>query len=94
MTIDVLRGTGNLFWAGGMRKGIAYAKENTDSDYYLLVNDDVDFMPEAISKMIQTLQDKKLGYQKDTVLVGPMCDKMVHFPMEESGIRTESIMRR
>lgn len=44
--------------------------------------------------MIQTLQDKKLGYQKDTVLVGPMCDKMVHFPMEESGIRTESIMRR
>lgn len=27
MTIDVLRGTGNLFWAGGMRKGIAYAKE-------------------------------------------------------------------
>ena len=75
MTIDVLRGTGNLFWAGGMRKGIAYAKENTDSDYYLLVNDDVDFMPEAISKMIQTLQDKKLGYQKDTVLVGPMCDK-------------------
>ena len=36
MTIDVLRGTGNLFWAGGMRKGIAYAKENTNSDYYLL----------------------------------------------------------
>ena len=30
MTIDVLRGTGNLFWAGGMRKGIAYAKENTE----------------------------------------------------------------
>lgn len=75
MAIDVLCGTGNLFWAGGMRKGIAYAKENTNSDYYLLVNDDVDFMTEAISKMVRALQDKTCGYQKDTVLVGPMCDK-------------------
>ena len=36
MTIDVLRGTGNLFWAGGMRKGIAYAKgySSAVSDVY------------------------------------------------------------
>lgn len=73
--MELLRGNGSLFWAGGMRKAIGYAKENTDSDYYLLVNDDVDFMQESISKMVQTLEDWDNRYHKDTVLVGPMCDK-------------------
>ena len=45
--IDIFKGDGNSYWAGGMRKAIAHAKEKNDSEYYLLVNDDVYFYPEA-----------------------------------------------
>lgn len=68
----ILRGDGSLFWAGGMRKGISYAKKHTDSDYYLLVNDDVDFLPRAIEKMVH---EKESGaYEENAVLAGAMCD--------------------
>lgn len=37
--VEVLRGTGCLYWCGGMRKAWQHAAQS-DPDYYLLVNDD------------------------------------------------------
>lgn len=49
----VLSGTGSLFYSGGMRKGIAWAKTNcADSDFFMLINDDVRFDSAAIARMI------------------------------------------
>ena len=73
--IVVLHGDGNSYWAGGMRKAIAYAKEHTDSEYYLLVNDDVEFYPEAIEKMVTEAEKARREKKKAAALVGPMCDK-------------------
>lgn len=76
IAVTVLNGTGNLFWAGGMRKGIAYAKEYTDSGYYLLVNDDVQFYPGAIEKLLAEAEKIKSakGLKYLPVMIGPMCE--------------------
>lgn len=48
----ILRGDGNLYWCGGMRRAWAAAAK-TDPDYYLLLNDDTIIMPEALSELLQ-----------------------------------------
>ena len=70
--IDILHGDGNLFWCGGMRKGINHFinTENNQYDYVLLVNDDVEFFEDAISKLI--VQNNA---RNDTVMVGATCDR-------------------
>lgn len=65
--ITIIRGSGELFWSGGMRKGIEYAKQNSDSALYMLINDDVEFIKNSIEKMIN---QRKCG----EVLIGSTCD--------------------
>lgn len=65
----VIHGNGSLYWSGGMRKGIAHYLSNPDSDYVLLVNDDVIFEPGIIKNLIKRSQDNN-----NAVVVGPTCD--------------------
>lgn len=65
--IHIIEGDGNLYWAGGMRMGIQYAKEHTDTEYYLLVNDDVEFSEHSIERMLEQIEPS-------SVMVGPVCD--------------------
>ena len=44
--INLLNGTGNLFWTGGMRLAWESATRNNDFDYFLLLNDDVILFPD------------------------------------------------
>lgn len=65
-----LHGDGNLFWSGGMRKGIEYYLNHSEtSDYVLLVNDDVEFYPGIIDHLIER---SKAG--ENAVVVGATCD--------------------
>lgn len=89
--IVVLHGDGNSYWAGGMRKAIAYAKEHTDTPFYLLVNDDVEFYPGVIEKLTADAEkrlaeekkpmtgnadaEKRASAEGRIALVGPMCDE-------------------
>lgn len=66
----LLRGSGNLYWAGGMRIGINHVLHaEARADYVLLVNDDVEFYEKIVDKMIEQSQ-KKNG----AVIVGSCCD--------------------
>jgi GT2 family glycosyltransferase len=68
--VELLHGSGSLYWAGGMRKGIeAYLESSFDSEYVLLVNDDVEFYEGIVDKMITESKEKK-----DAVIVGATCD--------------------
>lgn len=52
--VTVLKGNGLLFYSGGMRLGIGYAKKSGKIyDYVMFFNDDVDFYPGAIEKLIR-----------------------------------------
>ena len=51
--IQVVYGDGTLYWAGGVRLALKYLGETFYSyDQLLLANDDVEFLPEAFSKIL------------------------------------------
>ncbi|PEX10219.1 glucosyl transferase [Priestia megaterium] len=59
--ITILSGDGNLYWAGGMRKGIEYCHYNkVKCDYVLYVNDDVDFYNGSIEKLVKQEDNKEV----------------------------------
>ena len=67
--VEILEGDGSLYYSGGMRKGIEKAKTiDQNFDYCLLFNDDVQFYPEAIEKMLMLHTDE------NQILVGATCD--------------------
>lgn len=49
--VRIFKGSGNLFWAGGMRNSWTEARR-TDPDYYLLLNDDTLLEKDAICRLL------------------------------------------
>ena len=67
-SIDIVEGSGSLFWNGGMHKAIEYAKEKYPNyEYYMLMNDDTRFFTGIFDEILPKLK-------KDTVLVGALCN--------------------
>ena len=53
-SMTLLLGNGQLFWNGGMEKALDHAlTQAKQTDYYLLVNDDVVFFKGAIEALIE-----------------------------------------
>ncbi|MCM1153281.1 MAG: glycosyltransferase [Muribaculum sp.] len=53
-SLTVIKGDGNLYWAGGMRKAWNYAiNSGINHDYYLLLNDDTDVFENVFSELMQ-----------------------------------------
>lgn len=72
--LHYIKGTGSLYWAGGMRKGIEHflnAKYLQNCDYVLLVNDDVSFYDKSIDNMIAQAQG-----MPSAAIVGNCCDSV------------------
>ena len=68
--LKLIRGDGNLYWAGGMRMGIGYYLDKSKkTDYVCLLNDDVVFVPDVLKKMLE--RSKRLN---DAVIVGVTSD--------------------
>ena len=71
--VNIIQGTGSLFWNGGMH--IAYGEAlKGDYDFYLWINDDVSLYPNAISHLIQTYQQVKAENDKESIILGGMAD--------------------
>ena len=80
--LNVLRGN-NLYYSGGMRLGMQYIKDNSlTADYFLMINDDVDFFDKSIEEIIKQSFDIERA-----IIVGACCNKFseqtysaVYFP--------------
>lgn len=57
--INIIKGTGSLFWSGGMRLAWQIAAKGK-YDYYLWVNDDIILKEDAIVEMMAIAEDKTL----------------------------------
>lgn len=67
--IKVIEGHGSLYYSGGMRLGIAAAKDRLEEiDYCLLFNDDVEFFPGAIEDLLVLCKGKNM------ILAGATCN--------------------
>ena len=73
--VVILKGTGNLYWAGGMRFGWREYVKNIDFDLMLLYNDDVYLEPDALIRLLNTSAIFQYeGGCKDHVVVGSFHD--------------------
>lgn len=70
-SVNVIKGTGGLYYTGGMRLAIDQAKNSIteDIDYILLVNDDVYFYDNCIERLIAESLSKT-----DAIMVGALSD--------------------
>lgn len=69
--ITILQGTGNLFWAGGMRFAWNEAlKKHNEWDFYLLLNDDTDLLDNLFYELINTHQYCLVNYKKPGIYSG------------------------
>ena len=74
--IILIRGTGFLFWAGGMRLAWNTAlKSNNEYDGFLLINDDVEFIDSFWDNILYTRQWCKENFHKEGIYVLSVRDK-------------------
>lgn len=73
---EIIKGTGNLFWCGGMRVGIERYLNTSHSEdgYVMFINDDVVFHNSAVNLLIEQLHDRR-----DTAIVGAVCNEAGQF---------------
>jgi GT2 family glycosyltransferase len=71
--IIIIKGNGQLFWAGGMRSAWHESLKN-DHDGYLLINDDTVFNLNAFTELINTDIFSLKTYRKRGVYVGTTVD--------------------
>lgn len=51
--VTLIKGNGDLWWSGGTNEGLLYVLENaSDSDYVLIINDDLEFDSDYIEKLV------------------------------------------
>ncbi len=74
-SVQVINGSGQLFWVGGMRKAWQTAAEK-NYDAYLLLNDDVELEPDALEKLIALLQADRSGSKMPGIYIGSTKDKV------------------
>ena len=68
--MKIIEGDGKCYYSGGMRLGINEGKKSIDSyEWVLFFNDDVEFFPKAITKLINFSRNSK------DILIGATCDK-------------------
>ena len=83
--IKIIKGDGNLFWNGGMYKGIEYMMSNEDNDdYCLLVNDDVEFYPNIIANLIKLSNNEKVVVGATSDLDGNLTYGGIRFNSKKS----------
>ncbi|TDT44751.1 GT2 family glycosyltransferase [Maribacter spongiicola] len=72
--INVLQGTGSLYWAGGMRNSWNEAIK-TEYDAFLLLNDDTNVYDTMFTELIETHAYSQKKYGKGGIYCGPTMDK-------------------
>ena len=66
LDVEIVQGSGQLFWAGGMRHGWEQVVRNTVFDYLFVYNDDVRLEKSAISCLL----DASTGLTEPHIVVG------------------------
>lgn len=68
--VNILAGTGSLYWNRGICRAYAAAKAAGPYDAYLIFNDDIELLPDGLERMI--LAYAELNRKAPSVVTGPM----------------------
>lgn len=84
--IQIIRGDGTLYWAGGMRLAWAEAyKRHQERDFYLLLNDDTYVFPNLFEELFQAHQFSLEKYCKAGIYSGITRSAMAPYQMTYGG---------
>lgn len=70
-SVVLIKGTGSLFWAGGMRTLWTEVLKRQEYDFYLLLNDDVELFNDALTRLFEAY---KLTKHPGNILLGGVVD--------------------
>ena len=74
--LNIIQGSGNLYWNGGMRLAWNEAlKRHDEWDFYLLLNDDTEILEDAFNELMKTHAYCIENYGRDGVYSGITCSK-------------------
>lgn len=94
--LHILKGDGNLYWAGGMRFCWREAmKRHSEWDYYLLLNDDAELMQNVLTELFYAEQFAEEHYRKKGLVSGITCSKLNTKEITYGGeVRTNRFLAR
>lgn len=70
--VNIIKGTGNLFWNQGMRLAWKTAAETKDYDFYLWLNDDTILDKNGLEQILKTYVKAKV-FEQNEVLITAAC---------------------
>lgn len=76
-TVRIVPGTGDLYWSGAMRVAYRLAAQS-EHDFLLWLNDDVELRPDALRTMLTTHRDLVGRGHAGAIVVGAVCDALTH----------------
>jgi GT2 family glycosyltransferase len=71
--VQLLQGTGALFWNGGMRLAFQVASTQ-DYEFFLWLNDDTILFPDALDRLICTFEQIRHTEHRDSIIAGSTQD--------------------
>lgn len=72
--VALIKGNGNLYWAGGMRLGWNFISKSINFDFLFVYNDDVIFKNNAITLLLKSLINQNKIKQRNVILTGDIED--------------------
>ncbi|MEC5218596.1 GT2 family glycosyltransferase [Actimicrobium sp. GrIS 1.19] len=90
--VQVVRGSGNLFWCRGMHQAFATALRD-DYDFYLWLNDDTMLQPDALARLLRCEAELRTKQGKPVIVVGSTIDPVTGVVTYGGELQVSSIKR-
>lgn len=84
--VQLIQGTGKLYWGGGMRLAFSVALVE-DFDFYVWLNDDTFLFRDSIERVFSVYEQVSSKTTGDSIIVGTTCDQITSEPTYGGQIR-------
>ena len=78
--VKIIKTSGDLYWSRSMRFGWDKIRKDISPDFLFVYNDDTNFNPKCISKLLETYNKQKSIYGQSIVVVGALVDPIKKYP--------------
>lgn len=78
--VEIISTSGDLYWSRSMRFGWEKIRNEISPDFLFVYNDDTNFKPNCISKLLETYNEQKSFFGQSIVIVGALVDPEEKYP--------------
>lgn len=73
--VEVVDGSGSLFWNRGMHEAFGRAMARRTADYYLWLNDDTEIVPDALARLVDQSRTLRARLGHPVIVVGATAER-------------------